>query len=182
MAKRKKPEAERGVETAAPNVAPSPVPEEPGPKLGRPSSYTPEIGGKICGRLSDGESLRSICRSDDMPDKSTVFRWLLADAIFRDQYARARDEQADTLAEEILDISDDGSNDWMVRHGKDGEDLGWQVNGEHIQRSRLRVDSRKWYAGKVAPKKYGDKQQLEHSGTVTFADLADRLKRAKDRA
>jgi uncharacterized transporter YbjL len=88
-----------------------------------------------------------------------VFRWLESNETFREQYARAREAQADTLADEILEISDDGSNDWMTRAGKDQE-LAWQLNGEHVQRSRLRVDSRKWFASKVAPKKYGDKLEL----------------------
>jgi hypothetical protein len=88
-----------------------------------------------------------------------VFRWLESNDAFREQYARAREAQADTLADEILEISDDGSNDWMQRTGKDQEPA-WQLNGEHVQRSRLRVDSRKWFASKVAPKKYGDKLEV----------------------
>ncbi len=70
--------------------------------------------------------------------------------------------QADTLFDEALGIADDGTNDWMERLDKDGQAAGWQLNGEHVQRSRLRVDTRKWAAGKLAPKKYGDK--LQHTG------------------
>lgn len=66
------------------------------------------------------------------------------------------------MADEILEISDDGSNDWMERLGKEGEPAGWQLNGEHVQRSRLRVDTRKWILSKLAPKRYGDK--LQHTG------------------
>jgi hypothetical protein len=92
-----------------------------------------------------------------MPDKATVCRWLAANEPFRDQYARAREMQADILADETLDIADDGRNDWMEKYGKDGEQVGWQVNQEAIGRSRLRLDARRWYASKLAPKKYGDK-------------------------
>lgn len=77
---------------------------------------------------------------------------------------RAREAQADTLADELLDISDDARNDWMKRnHGDD--DPGWVANGEHIQRSRLRVDTRKWIASKLKPKKYGDKLELASDPT-----------------
>lgn len=125
--------------------------------VGRPSSFTQEIASEICERISDGESLRSICKSDDMPDKATVFRWL-ADATnesFRDQYARAREVQADTLFEECLDIADDSSRDTKTL--EDGREV---VDNEVVQRSRLRVDTRKWMAGKLRPKVYGDKLEL----------------------
>ena len=125
--------------------------------MGRPSDYSPEIADLICERIADGISLREICRTEDMPSKAAVFRWLAAHAEFRDQYARAREAQADALADELLDIADDGDNDWMERKGEDGQSLGWRENGEAIQRSRLRVDTRKWIASKLKPKKYGDK-------------------------
>lgn len=138
---------------------------------GRPSLYTPETAALICQRIADGQSLREICRADDMPDKATVFRWLGDEkrSDFRDQYARAREAQADHFAEEILEISDDGSNDWMLR--QQGEDTVEVANHEHISRSKLRVDSRKWLMSKLAPKKYGDKLDLEHSGQVQISRI-----------
>lgn len=117
---------------------------------GRPSDYSPEIADVICDRLIEGESLRKICLSDDMPNASTICRWLAQREEFRKQYVHAREAQADTLADEILDIADDGSNDYM------GEDKTY--DGDAVARSRLRVDARKWYAGKMRPKVYGDKQ------------------------
>lgn len=125
----------------------------------------------ICERLVDGESLRAICREDGMPSQSMIFRWLEAHTEFRERYARARECQAESLADELLEIADDGSNDWMTREGKDGEGSAYQANGEHIQRSRLRVDTRKWIASKLKPKKYGDSQSIEHTGDVTFRRL-----------
>src|SRR3546814_761730 len=106
------------------------------------TSFTQEAADRICDELSAGRSLRSICLDGDMPSQSTVFRWLRDEAHeeFRQQYARARDNQADTLADEILDIADDGSNDYV------GEDE--KYNGDAVARSRLRVDARKWLAGK----------------------------------
>ena len=141
-------------------------------KRGRPSGYTQEIGDSICDRLANGESLRYICSGDGMPSQSMVFRWLASNEMFREQYTRAREAQADVLADETLAIADDGRNDWMERHGKD--DAGWQFNGEAVARSRLRVEARKWFASKLLPKKYGDRTTLagdaENPLAVTLLD------------
>ena len=121
--------------------------------------------------------MRSICRADEMPALSTVFLWIGKHPEFSDQYTRARESQADALFEDILEIADDARNDWMERRGEEG--AGWVVNGEHLQRSRLRIDARKWMAGKLRPKKYGDKTQIEGPGengehTVTFKTVYER--------
>jgi hypothetical protein len=134
-----------------------------GQKTGRPSKYGPEVVSEICSQLSEGRSLRSICEDENLPDKSTVLRWLAAYPDFRDQYARAREAQTDAMAEEILEIADESGWDLSV------DDKGHvAVNGEAINRSRLRVDTRKWLMSKMAPKKYGDKIVQEHAGSVTF--------------
>lgn len=126
--------------------------------VGRPSEFSEEIADKICEGLADAKSLRKICLEDGMPSQSTVFRWLADEryATFREQYARAREAQADALFDEILDIADDGSNDFMSEDHK--------YDGDAVQRSKLRVDARKWMAGKLAPKRYGDKIELSGPG------------------
>lgn len=93
-----------------------------------------------------------------MPSKTAVFEWLRIYPEFADQYAKAKVESADALVEDIQDIADDGSNDWMADN--DPDNPGYKLNGEHIQRSRLRVDVRKWAASKLKPKKYGEKLEL----------------------
>ena len=99
-----------------------------------------------------------------MPAESTVRAWALEDREgFSAQYARAREIGYHAMADELMDIADDGRNDWMERRGE--EDAGWQANGEHIQRSRLRVDARKWMLSKVLPKVYGDKQEIDHKSS-----------------
>lgn len=128
--------------------------------MSRPSDYTEELALAICERIADGESLRSICLDDAMPAKSSVFKWLREHEAFSDHYARAREAQADSLADEMLDIADDGSNDWMERKDRQGKSIGWEENGEAIGRSRLRLDARKWIASKLKPKKYGDRTTL----------------------
>jgi hypothetical protein len=137
---------------------------------GRPSSFTQEIADKICEGIAEGKSLRSLCDAEDMPNKATVFRWLADEERkpFRDQYARARETQADALFDEILQIADDGANDSY----KDDEGRV-KVDQDVIARSRLRVDARKWMAGKLRPKVYGDKIQTEHSGEMTVRSATD---------
>ncbi|MBR1206601.1 MULTISPECIES: terminase small subunit protein [unclassified Bradyrhizobium] len=127
--------------------------------MARPSDYSLELAAVICDRMAEGESLRTICKAEDMPARSTVFLWLAAHKEFSDLYARATDARAHLLAEEILEISDDGRND--TYKDDDGNEM---TNHDVIARSRLRVDSRKWLAARLAPRKYGDKITQEHTG------------------
>lgn len=132
---------------------------------GRPTDYSEELADRICELISDGKSLRSICADDDaMPNKATVFRWLARHDDFATKYAHARDVQADVLVDEMIDIADDGSNDWMERRDRDGTFIGWQENGEVLRRSALRISSRQWIAEKLKPKKYGTKVSAELTG------------------
>lgn len=134
---------------------------------GRPSIYSDELAKEICSRLMQGESLRKICRDDSMPCVLTICRWLADEekhSEFCNQYARARQIQAEIQADEIIDIADDGSNDWMERLGQEGNVLGYALDNEHVQRSKLRIDARKWTASKLLPKKFGDKVSQEITG------------------
>jgi hypothetical protein len=135
--------------------------------MGRATEYDPAIADKICSALADARSLRSICLDDGMPAQSTVFKWLSEQPSFSEQYARAREAQADAIFDEMLDIADDGSNDWMKITRQDGS-TDEVLNHEHVQRSKLRIDARKWMAGKLRPKVYGDKLEVEHQGGVTL--------------
>lgn len=110
-----------------------------------------------------------------MPACSTVFKWLNEQPAFSEQYARARETQADTIFDEILDIADDGHNDWMLRNF--GEEARYVENGEAIRRSVLRIDARKWMAGKLRPKKYGDKLDVNatHEVGSSVAALMERI-------
>lgn len=132
-------------------------------KGGRPSDYTEELAARICAEIGQGSKLKDICEAEDMPCDRTVYRWLAANDQFSQQYARAMESRANVMAEEILEIADNATNDWMQRnHGED--DPGWALNGDHVQRSKLRIDSRKWLMSKMAPKKYGDKVTQELTG------------------
>jgi len=113
-----------------------------------------------------------------MPAESTVRQWAARDLNgFYAHYARARDIGLDSMADDIFDISDDATNDYMER--EDPDNPGFSLNGENIQRSRLRVEARKWYLSKMAPKRYGDKLEVEHG---VNDELAGRLLQARKRA
>ena len=130
------------------------------------TTFTQDKADAICERIADGQSLRTICADEGMPSTSTVCKWLAEQPSFSEQYARARELQADALFDEILEIADDGSNDWMERKNADDQSIGWRENGEALRRSQLRVDARKWMAGKLQAKKYGDKIDVNHSGSI----------------
>ena len=126
--------------------------------------YSPEIAAEICERLANGESLRSVCRSDHMPTEAAVRQWAMDDYNgFASHYARAREIGYERMAEEILSISDEGINDTYL--DDDGVE---RTNHDVIARSKLRVDSRKWLLSKMLPKKYGDKLQTEVSGGLAL--------------
>lgn len=128
---------------------------------GRPSDYTQELADEICHKLSEGTSLRKICLANDMPCKSTVFRWLRTNQSFLDQYTRAKQESADAHSEMVIDATE-----VEPERGEDGKiDASW------VNLQRLKVDARKWTASKLNPKKYGDKQFTEHSGTLSLEQL-----------
>ncbi len=122
---------------------------------GAPTKFVTELAAEACRRMADGEGLRNICRDDHMPPESTVRGWAVDDREgFAERYARARGMHADALFDEALEIADEVSGDWSV--DKDGKPV---FDHEHVQRSRLRVDTRKWAAGKLSPKRYDAKDQ-----------------------
>jgi hypothetical protein len=127
---------------------------------GRPTVYTDDVATEICRRLAEGETLKRICRTEGMPAESTVRHWALEDRDgFFARYAKARDLGLDCMADDVLDIADDGSNDTYL-----DDDGNPRVNNDVVARSRLRVDTRKWYLAKLAPKRYSDRVLNEHSG------------------
>lgn len=131
--------------------------------------YTKELASEILRRLAAGETLSSICRGDGMPAKSRVIAWALGDHKkakadgFPEHYARAREIGYLGIGDEIQDIADDARNDWMEQHGQKSE--GWKLNGEAVQRSKLRVETRKWILCKMLPKLYGDRIEVDNKSS-----------------
>lgn len=121
---------------------------------------------EILEEISNGKSLVGILKSkEEYPSYTAFMRWIDQDTKLVEKYTKAKEAQADYLAEQLLDIADDGKNDWM--RSNDPDNPGYRFNNEHYQRSRLRVDTRKWIASKLKPKKYGEK--LDLGGNVSLA-------------
>lgn len=121
------------------------------------TQYTEEMADKICEELSTSSiSLKTLCTREDFPAQSTVYKWLSENKDFSEKYARAREEQASVMAEEILAIADDSRNDNETRYDAKGEPYVVE-DKEWVNRSKLRIDARKWLASKLAPKKYGER-------------------------
>lgn len=118
--------------------------------------FSQEIFDEICVRIAEGESLRKICKDEKMPSLVSVWKWLNNSEELVKQYTRAREEQAETFVDEILDIADDNKDDTSI--DENGKLI---INQEVIARSRLRVDSRKWIASKLKPKRFGDYTKIQ---------------------
>ena len=141
-------------------------------KVGRPSDYCEEVIEEICLRLSFGEGLVKICKDDHLPARQTVISWLFKHKEFADRYAQAREAQADYLLEELLDIADNTEGDTYT----DAKG-NVRVDHENINRSRLRVDTRKWVITKLAPKKYGDRVEEVAKEELTIHNVPTKTKK-----
>lgn len=120
--------------------------------MGRPSTFTDEIFETICQRLENGRVLRAICADEEMPDRSTVLRWIAADDGKRRRYDLARQACVEFWSDEIIQIATDGSKDTIIdEKGRPRCDHEW------VNRSRLRIDTIKFLMTKINPLKWGDK-------------------------
>lgn len=129
--------------------------------MARPSEYDPDVASALLFEIATSrEGLNTICSSkEEFPDPKTVYRWMLANEEFRQGYARAKEDQLQVLEDEILGIADTPSTGAF----------------DNVERSKLRIESRKWLMGKLKPKKYGDKSQVEHSGEVAVKRVVSDL-------
>jgi len=107
-------------------------------KTGRPSGYSTEITGKICSLILEGKSIRHICSYVDMPHIATVMRWLNEYPEFSQRYSLAKQQYAEVIFDEILDIADQ-----------------CPAERDAIAKAKLMIDARKYSVSKLAPKKYG---------------------------
>src|SRR5215472_1983954 len=114
-------------------------------KIGRPTKYSPEWAEGFCALIAEGQSVVEICAKPDMPSQQSVYTWLKQDEDFLERYARAREAQADKFFKECIEIADAATQ-------------------ENCNVARLRVDTRKWAAARLAPKKYGDHMSHDVKG------------------
>jgi hypothetical protein len=120
---------------------------------------TEDLLTQIFERVANGESLNKICSEPGMPARKSFYEWVAQDETVLRRYEFAMTMRADTYAEQTIEISDDSRADKYI--DENGREV---TNHEVVNRARLRVDARKWYASKLAPKKYGDKVVNEHQG------------------
>jgi hypothetical protein len=147
-----------------------PQPDEPTTirrPFNRPRVYNRQLAEKILIKLSSGKSLTSILKEDGMPVYSTVMRWIWQESEYQEwfsnSYKIAREQQAEYMIDHMQDIADDGTNDYTESVGKDGKTYT-RFDSENVQRSKLRVDARKWIAAHLRPTKYGDRVSLTGPG------------------
>ncbi len=141
--------------------------------------YTPELAAEICNKTATStKGIRKLCKENPhWPDSSTIMDWITDKPDFAPQYARAKLKQAVLLADETIEIADDARHDTITKTDKNGDEYECADN-EWINRSRLRVDTRKWLAGKLAPKIYGERviQALDvNSESTVMQKLIDKL-------
>lgn len=150
--------------------------------MARPTKYSKELGVKICSQIAEGKSLVSICKADEMPSTVTVYSWLNDEENkeFLNTYTRAREDQADTLADEIISIADEECTIIRGVGGGDNEDVEVVFDSVAVARNRLRVDARKWTAAKLRPKKYSDKMDIDHSGSFVTESVITFVKPSED--
>lgn len=151
---------------------------KPKAKLGRPSKYTPELAAEICRAVAtSADGLKAICDAhDNFPAKQTVNEWRYDFPDFSAMYAKAKQQQAELLAEEILEISDNRERDTIET------EKGFVANTAAVARDRLKVDTRKWIACKLMPKVYGDRvEKPEPDNSTTFQIISDALQAIKDK-
>ncbi len=147
----------------------SPGAVPPSKKRGAPTIKNPELLNAICAGISLGKSARAMCVETGISQR-VLWNWLASDAELMRQYLIAKELCVDVYAEEIIEISDDGSRDTYT--DEKGREV---IDREVIARSQLRIDARKWYASKLAPKKYGDKLTNTHDGGHTNKPVVHRV-------
>lgn len=149
--------------------------------MARPTIYTEERAAEICGYLAIGESLKKACRHKGMPSPSTVFKWLHDYQEFSERYARAKEEAADMFVEDILEIADNAKKDKIPVYADELDEngkkivVGYAESKTSVQRARVQIDSRKWLAMKLKPKKYGDHLKVDTEGQIVhkYEDMTD---------
>ncbi len=143
--------------------------------MSRPTIRTNELEDDILSRIACGESLRGICAENGMPNISTVIRWLAADEDFARKYTRAREMQAEILADEMLDIADNDKSDRIDIKDKDGNIIRTEQNNVAVARSKLKLEQRRWWAEKLRPKVYGNKVAVGGSDDMPAIKTSQQL-------
>ncbi len=147
----------------------------------KPWVYDEAIALEVCERLSEGESLRSICEDPRLPSHQTIYKWAAVQPIFKTAYARAREAQMERWSDDIVEIADEAATATGERIDKEGT-VEAIVDPGVIQAAKLRIDTRKFLMAKLAPQRYGERVDLNVSGSVEVSALSDEELEARTRA
>ena len=144
-----------------PTIVKKPKPQVLKRPIGKTDKYTTALADEVVLRISGGEPLRQICRDEHMPHWTDVYEWQNRDKIFAQRIAHARELGEEAISQECMEIADNAHNDWMEVNGREGE-TAYKLNGEHVQRSKLRIETRLKLLAKWNPRKWGEKVDLNH--------------------
>ena len=125
-------------------------------KRGRPTDYTKKLAAELCSQIATGMSLRKVCKKTSMPSTVTVYVWFSKHPEFVSQYARAKEDSADADQDRLDEIAE-----------------GTLTGRYEPKAARVAADIIKWSASKKKPRKYGDRQTVEHEGSIGFTDLTE---------
>lgn len=146
--------------------------------MGKPTTYTKELGDSICMRITSGEKLGDICDEEGMPSRGTVYLWRGSNPAFDQQYLKAREGQAEAIFDDLLDIIDDGTNDWVERQTRNGSYIA--LNSEAVIRSKARVETRFRMLQHMNQQRYGNKAQIDHrSADGSMSPMTDEQRAAR---
>lgn len=129
---------------------------------GRPTKYSRQLGELICDKIANSPyGLVTICKDPSLPDRSTVRNWIRDIPEFLDLYEKAKADQADFMADEMLEIADNTEEGQTTKDGPNGVEI---TTGDMLAHRRLKIETRKWLAMKLKPKKYGEKLDVTTDG------------------
>lgn len=137
-----------------------------------PSTYSPSLAQCLCEQVASGMSLAAACRLPGFPGASTAYQWRRDYPEFAEALDIANQIRGDVVIDEASVIADDSSQDWQEVTRKDGR-VEIVLNNEHVQRSKIRVDLRKWTAARLSRRQWGDNKSVDLTATVSISNLTD---------
>ena len=144
--------------------------------------YDEELAVELCDRIAQGEGLEEICRDPRFPSERSIRRWMADQPTFRLAYSRAREAQMDKWSDDVIKISDEMTASTIVRTDKEGREIEVVTDPTAVQAAKLRIDTRLRLMSKLAPKTYGDKVDVNVSGSIEVSTLSDEELESRTRA
>lgn len=136
------------------NTKPDLIEEPKKAATGRPTKFNPTIAKKVCELIAKGNSLLTIEKKAGMPTRGTIMNWYysLKYPNFNKLYDEARERRAEYIFEEAINIADDAPDEIV------GDD---KSDGARIQAQKLRIDTRRWFVGILAPRKFAESSKVD---------------------